>query len=73
MTEPPICYNCKHQSERDPFKCDAFPGGIPAAIIENAADHRQPIEGDRGIRYDPIDPDIPLPTIGGETDEGVLY
>lgn len=70
MIEPPMCYNCKRQSTRDRFKCDAFPGGIPKAILEGRADHREPIEGDRGILYDPIDPDI-TPTIGGKTDEGV--
>lgn len=72
MIEPPMCYNCKHQSERDRLKCAAFPGGIPAAIINSRFDHREAFEGDRGIRFESVDPDIPLPTIGGETDEGVV-
>ena len=35
--------------------CDAFPvdAGIPIAIWQSSADHRQPFAGDRGIRYQP--------------------
>ncbi len=61
--EPPICYNCKRKRPATSdlvFVCDAFPAGIPPAIIENRADHREPFEGDRGLRYDPID-DWPTP------------
>lgn len=36
--------------------CDAYPDGIPRAIMyEWAADgHREPYKGDHGLRYDPI-------------------
>lgn len=34
-----------------PF-CEAFPGGIPDVVYENGVDHRQPVDGDRGIRWE---------------------
>jgi hypothetical protein len=34
-----------------PF-CAAFPAGIPAAVFRNAVDHRQPVEGDHGVRWE---------------------
>lgn len=65
--QPPICYNCKHRqiSTAGPFFCDAFPDGIPGEIINNVADHREAFPGDDGIRFDPIDPALPLPEFGG--------
>lgn len=33
-------------------RCDAFVDGIPAAIIDNRADHRKPVPGDNGIQFD---------------------
>lgn len=38
------------------MKCRAFPGGIPDVILENQIDHRSPVEGDHGIRFDPTTP-----------------
>lgn len=32
--------------------CSAFPDGIPDAIYIDGADHRQPIKGDNGIRWE---------------------
>jgi len=34
--------------------CDAFWNGIPQKILDSG-DHREPIEGDHGIRFDPVD------------------
>ena len=34
--------------------CDAFPSGIPAAIIEYVVDHRQTYHGDRGLQFLPL-------------------
>ncbi|MCY4369016.1 MAG: hypothetical protein OXF41_06260 [bacterium] len=31
---------------------DAFPDGVPVSIVENRADHRQPVRGDNGIRFE---------------------
>lgn len=32
--------------------CAAFPDGIPDLVFRNMLDHRQPIAGDRGIRWE---------------------
>jgi len=33
-----------------PF-CEAFPSGIPNEVYTNMLDHRQPIDGDHGVRW----------------------
>lgn len=59
----PICMTCDHLID-DPERliCEAFPNGIPDAIINSQADHRMPYPGDNGIRYkgklhDQVQPD----------------
>jgi hypothetical protein len=32
--------------------CAAFPAGIPDRVYHNGLDHRQPIDGDHGIRFE---------------------
>jgi hypothetical protein len=32
--------------------CEAFPAGIPGPVLDNATDHRQPVEGDHGVRWE---------------------
>lgn len=59
MREAPNCYNGKNQNKHDGFTCWAFPSGIPAAIFNYEADHRKPLDGDNGIRFDPIDANRP--------------
>lgn len=34
-----------------PAFCEAFPDGIPAEVFGNQLDHRQPIDGDHGVRW----------------------
>ena len=51
------CFDCEHfdftkTKEIGKLACAAFPDGIPAAVIDNVKDHRQPIEGDHGIRFE---------------------
>ena len=40
--------------------CAAFPDGIPAALLEDRADHRKPVPNDNGLRYRPVDDDAAL-------------
>ena len=47
-----------YRREAPTLACDAFPGGIPDDIIDSRVDHRQPVEGDRGIRW-AQDPQMP--------------
>jgi hypothetical protein len=50
---PPTCMWCTHY--KGDRKCDAFPGGIPALVWEGRDPHFEPIEGDRGIQFEPSD------------------
>jgi hypothetical protein len=51
------CILCKHRHADVPpeagMRCDAFPEGIPSEIVRNEVDHRQPVRGDRGVRWEP--------------------
>lgn len=60
MIAAPMCMSCIHYDrDADDYRCDAFET-IPEDIIESRADHRQPIDGDRGIQFEQ-DPDRPEP------------
>ena len=52
--EPPMCLFCKHLKRKLKTKnaCKAFPDKIPESIWNNYADHRKPIKGDQGIRFE---------------------
>ena len=54
---PPICSGCKNLigDLKNPI-CRAF-ATIPLAILLSQKDHRQPYEGDNGIRFVPKTPD----------------
>jgi hypothetical protein len=46
------CVWCRHRSEGGK-SCRAYPGGIPDAITANRHDHRDPFDGDNGVRFEP--------------------
>jgi hypothetical protein len=49
----PPCLRCKHFNYNKPgMTCLAFPDGIPEDVIEGIVEHREPIEGDHGIRFE---------------------
>jgi hypothetical protein len=52
------CAVCRHKA-RD-TTCAAFPAGIPAAVLRNEVFHGYAIDGDQGIRLDPIEVSPPV-------------
>lgn len=53
-TVPPLCNSClRLDSDAETFVCEAFPKGIPDAILRSEADHRLPYRGDHDLRYEP--------------------
>ena len=59
LTYSPICDLCAHLNlERGGVDrvCKAFPNGIPLSIWNGDNDHRKPVKGDHGIRFEPIQP-----------------
>lgn len=51
------CTLCKHfhdESSRAHRTCAAFPDGIPYTILIGAVLHDDPIDGDRGLQYQPL-------------------
>ena len=49
----PLCVACRRlrRPNRGRWACAAYPGGIPAPLLDATADHRNPYPGDRGIRF----------------------
>ena len=59
MTTPVSqCLFCKHLGlpGKNGPSCAAFPDGIPSPVAFSQVDHRQPVDGDHGIQYEPADP-----------------
>lgn len=48
-----ICVTCKNHVSGN--KCLAFPDGIPNEILKGENDHKKPVDGDNGIRFEPIE------------------
>lgn len=55
-TARPDCLSCKHFRRDDATRnaCEAFPEGIPNAIIFGDRTHLRPYPGDRGLRFEPV-------------------
>ncbi len=52
---PPVCLDCKHwHRDESPPACDAFPKRIPDLIWIDGDSHTKPINGDHGIRFEPV-------------------
>lgn len=52
------CAFCKHLRPTKPeerVSCAAFPDGISSEILLNKQDHRQPLEGDKGIQFEAVE------------------
>lgn len=64
---PPMCFVCarlRKTASGPGLVCEAYPKGIPDAIINGKADHRVPQPGDRGLRFVPdpeLEADLVLP------------
>lgn len=52
------CMYCRWFKRDRSGTCDAFPGGISDEILLNEVDHRKPVEGDNGVRWE-LAPDAP--------------
>lgn len=57
------CLICRH-FRPSRTTCTAFVNSVPGSIFVNEVDHRQPYEGDGGIRWEPIEPGMEHPMDG---------
>lgn len=62
---PPQCLSCAHwtspldraghTAEPTTQTCAAFTAGIPDDVWWNRVDHREPVDGDNGVRWESLD------------------
>jgi hypothetical protein len=58
--------DCRHKHRTGPT-CEAFPAGIPEAILDNEHDHRKSYPGDNGVLFEAEDsPRHDILYLGGE-------
>ena len=48
------CLHCRHYQGQ--ATCAAYPNGIPSDVMTGKVDHRKPVKGDHGIRFEPLQP-----------------
>lgn len=54
ITKTGLCSFCAHARPIEGgLGCDAYPNGIPDEIHFGGLDHRQPLDGDGGITFEP--------------------
>lgn len=53
-----LCLSCVRFL--DDNKCEAFPDGIPEAIIKNEVDHHYSYTGDNGLLFSPVNKKVKL-------------
>jgi hypothetical protein len=53
-----VCAHFRSPFSVEPYRegpfCAAFEAGISDAVYTNHLDHRQPVEGDHGVRWAPL-------------------
>lgn len=47
------CATCARRDLKNTLRCDAYPFGIPTAILSGKTQHREPFPGDHGLTYQP--------------------
>ena len=50
MIGPSLCEWCRHLEPLS--RCKAFPNGIPEDVYNVVKDHRKPVGGDHGVRFE---------------------
>jgi hypothetical protein len=69
----PPCATCsRFRTDGDGFTCDAFPRGIPAAILRGENDHTSAYPGDNGLTYISDEPWTEPAKEGRSSREGVV-
>jgi hypothetical protein len=56
----PVCVFCRRLRVDEGRTCDAFPkrDSIPLAIWLGENDHQEPVSGDHGIQFEPVDTEV---------------
>lgn len=49
----PICHQCRYWTQHT-VTCAAYPHGIPLGILTGKLDHHEHLEGDGGVKFEPI-------------------
>lgn len=67
-----MCRFCR-RFDPEEWACAAFPSRIPGALDLGGADHRAPLPGDGGLRFEPLDAEAARTVIEVWGEEPVRY